>query len=209
MEKIKQRGEVATRVVAELTRYEAALREATSQTASQLEAMATWLESQDGITVVGGATALTLSAGGSLPQAARRSRPAGAGDGTPTGTLSQVSVEDVVVPATALQAQLFDCVADDSSIDDLYFQLDATLKAGALDPGECWCGSGVHHLSRSHCVAGHIDVETVLKEVRELGRKQFRARALAKAIDGALWAKLRVASGGVAAQAGTSGPAGR
>ena len=43
---------------------------------------------------------------------------------------------------------------------------------------------------------GRLDVDTVLREARDLGRKQFRARALAKAIDGALLSKQR-ASGGV------------
>lgn len=96
--------------------------------------MRAWIDSQERVGVVGGAAALTLSTGGA---AVRRGASLGGagGDATPSPAVAggprQVSVEDVVLPVSTLQAQLFDCVAEDSAIEDLYFQLDDALRKGA------------------------------------------------------------------------------
>lgn len=107
------------------------------------------------------------ASGSKTPNAAPSSFEGGAtNNSNSSGTGPQlVSVEDVVVPPTRLQAQLLEAVAEDAAIEDVHFHLLAALKAG------------------------RIDLDSMLKEVRELSRRQFRARALARKIDAALAAK--------------------
>ena len=198
LEKLERRGKAAAQVVTELRRHEVALREATAAAAAQAESMRAWIDSQERVGVVGGAAALTLSTGGA---AVRRGASLGGagGDSTPSpaaaGGPRQVSVEDVVLPVSTLQAQLFDCVAEDSAIEDLYFHLDDALRKGAWRCSKTRVARGCS-LILSALIPGRVDVDAVLREARELGRKQFRARAIAKAIDAALAVKRGATSGG-------------
>jgi hypothetical protein len=73
-----------------------------------------------------------------------------------------VSAETLVVPASRLEAQVLDAVSDDAAVEDIFMLVDEALQAGVIGP------------------------EAMLKEVRDLARRQFRARALARKIDAAL-----------------------
>jgi hypothetical protein len=91
----------------------------------------------------------------------------GAGAGAAATLPSAVVFEDVAAPASRLQGQLLDAVAEDAALEDLFFQMDELLNSGALE------------------------ARAMLAEVRELGRRQFRARYLARKLEGALLADRR------------------
>jgi hypothetical protein len=110
------------------------------------------------------------------PPAAAANATAGVGIGIGIGPSTAASVgaastvsrtaEELVVPPTRLQAQLLDAVAEDAAIEDLYYQVDQALQNGRV-----------------------TDLDAVLKEVRDLARRQFRLRAIARKIDAALAAE--------------------
>lgn len=91
----------------------------------------------------------------------------GMGAGAAAALPSAVVFEDVAAPASRLQGQLLDAVAEDAALEDLFFQMDELLNSGALE------------------------ARAMLAEVRELGRRQFRARYLARKLEGALLADRR------------------
>jgi len=70
----------------------------------------------------------------------------------------EMSLDEAIVPADGPARQLFDCVSESGAIDDILFQLDRALSNDV------------------------IDLNTFLKEVRKLSRKQFMSRALAHKI---------------------------
>jgi hypothetical protein len=82
-----------------------------------------------------------------------------------------IRLDDFVAPPTVLQRQLLDAVAEDAAIEDLY----AWIGAAAADK--------------------RIDAEALVRETRDLARRQFRARYLAKKIDEALGEDARNIAG--------------
>lgn len=76
-------------------------------------------------------------------------------------------LDDFVVPATVLQSQLLDAIAEDNAIEDLY-----TWVVSSADKGQ-------------------IRSDTLVKEIRDLARRQFRARYMARKIDAALTEEVR------------------
>jgi hypothetical protein len=94
------------------------------------------------------------------------------------------SAEELVVAASRLEAQVLDAVAEDAAVEDTLLVIDEALSAGAI----------------------HMDA--MLREVRELAKRQLRARALARKVDAAL-AEDAARRGGAASGAGGGMPAAR
>jgi len=72
--------------------------------------------------------------------------------------IAQMSLDEAIVPVDTPSRQLFDCVAESNAIEDILYHLDRSLGNDT------------------------IDLQTFLKEVRKLARRQFMAKALAKKI---------------------------
>lgn len=81
------------------------------------------------------------------------------------------SVDEVVIPSSRLQAQLLDSVAEDAAIEDLYYLVDSAAERRRIEP------------------------DVMVKEIRELARRQFRSRHLARKIDAALEGNARAFAG--------------
>ena len=92
------------------------------------------------------------------------------GRNKPTSTTSSTGLylpngmrlDDFIIPATVLQTQLIDAVAEDAAIEDLYTWVGTAADEGRLPP------------------------DALVKEIRELARRQFRARYMARKIDSVL-----------------------
>ena len=146
----------------------------------------------------------------------------------PAPSPPRVTVEDVVVPPSRLQRQLLDAVAEDAAIEDLCDVIDKLLlhseynsvvpttrrvrgparaSCASPHPDNCVRPPRAVTLTLTSCppllIADSIDVDVALKEIRELARRQFRARSLAHRIDAALAAELGVSH----ATAGATGAA--
>jgi hypothetical protein len=67
---------------------------------------------------------------------------------------AQLNIDEAIVPSDGPSRQLFDCVAERSAIEDLLHNLDRALSNDT------------------------VDLQTFLKKVRELARRQFMAMAL-------------------------------
>ena len=146
LEALKARSATADAVAAGLSEALGAVKRYTAATEAAAVVATEWLAAHEGNEVVSGKAALALK---------RTPSSAQIGDG---GATTVLSVEDVVVPPSVLQAQLLECVALDAASEELYFQLDEAL------------------------LQKRIGLEVMLEEVRDVARKQFRARATAQKV---------------------------